>query len=250
MSAEALLSGKAPTLYWVRGELTVSIKLPWPLEDLEEDIVLEWRRKRRTPPSRTRSSPSASSTPRWTRRGPGCRRRCQTAAPGSRAFEPGPIVPLDARPSISFDRGMKDVTGGDRFTSVDVYSGSTHIGSYQFDYELLEVVLEKWPKAGVTDWMPVDDLYGTWMAVEDGQGEPAFTRLQLWAKSPFAFTRQTSRTYRDAFLANHATWPCVTPPEIVTHCVDWDGFKIGVKFGPAFEHRGCTSRSCSPMPPR
>ena len=235
LSAEALLSAKAPTLYWVRGELRVAVKLPWPLKDLEERVVLEWREEA-TPPSEDPFKSVALEHPKVDETWTGLPAAPQSATPGSDAFEGGPVVPLDARPSVAFDRGMKDETGGELFTSVNAYPGSTRIGDHNFDYELLEVVLEKWPKSGATSWTPVEQLYGAWMSVEDGHGEPAFSRLQLWAKSPFAFTRQTSRTYRDAFLANNAHWPCVQPPEVVSHCVDWDGFKVGAKLGPSFEH--------------
>ncbi len=236
LSVEALLAAKAPTLYWVRGELGVVVKLPWPLDDIEESIVLEWREEA-TPPSEDPFESISLAHPKVDESWTGLPPTLQTGTPGSDAFESGPIVPLDARPSIAFDRGMKDLTGG-QFASVDAYGGSTRVGDHEFDYELLEVSLEKWPKAGGAAWIPVEDLYGAWMAVEGGSGEPAFSRLQVLAKSPFAFTRQTSRTYRDAFLANHAAWPCVQPPEVVTHCVDWDGLKRGAKTGPSFEHGG------------
>jgi hypothetical protein len=236
LAAEAILSGKAPTLYWVRGELDVALKLPWPLKDLEEDIVLEWRQDLAPPiePARcTIAVEHLKVDETWTGLP-----AAEQDTPDEAGYLAGPVVPLDARPTISFDRGMKDLTGRDTFISVDAYSGGTKVGDYIFDYELLEVALDKWSKAGSTAWTPVDEVYGAWMAVEDGYGEPAFTRLQVWARSPFAFTRQTSRTYRDAFLANHASWPCLPPPEIVTHCVDWEGVKAGAKLGPAFERDG------------
>jgi len=37
----------------------------------------------------------------------------------------------------------------------------------------------------------------------DGSGSPAASKLLLWALSPFAFTRQTSRLYQDTFLTAH-----------------------------------------------
>jgi hypothetical protein len=237
LSAEALLSGKAPTLYWVRGEVRLSVKLPVPLKDLEEDIVLEWREEA-TPASEDPFESIGLEHPKVSETWTDLARSAQTLDPGHPDYDPGPIVPLDARPSVAFDRSMKDMTEGRRFTSVDAYPGSTRVGDHLFDYELLDVALDQWSKAGGTVWMPVEDLYGQWMAVEGSNGEPAFTRLQLWAKSPFAFTRQTSRTYRDSFLASHAAWPCVYPPEVVTHCVDWEGADLETRLGPAFEQGG------------
>ena len=79
-------------------------------------------------------------------------------------------MPLDARPSISFDRGMKDVTGRDTFTSVDVYSGGTKIGELHVRLRTArgrarEMAEGRRHRTG----LPVEDLYGTWMAVEDGE---------------------------------------------------------------------------------
>lgn len=236
LSAEATLVGKAPTLYWVRGTLHLTVKLPWPIKDLDETITLEWRQDA-IPPSEDPFKSISLEHPKVDETWAVTSGAAQSALPGSSGYVAGPLVPLDARPSVAFDRGMKDASGG-AFTSVDAYPGPTLIGDHAFDYELLAVTLEKWPKAGGMAWAPVEDLYGAWMAVEDGEGEPAFTRLGLWAKSPFAFTRQTARTYRDAFLAHHAAWPCVEPPEVVTHCVDFEDYKIGATFGAAFEHEG------------
>ena len=234
LGAEARLSGKAPSLYWVRGQLILRVKLPTPLKDLEEDILLEWREER-APESEDPFQSIGLEHPKVDETWTGLADAYQSAEPGSQAYLPGPLVPLDARPAVVFDRGMKDVTSEDRFASVDVYGGSTEIGDYLFDYELQEVLLEKWSKAGGKGWQPVEDVYGAWMAVEDGDGEPAFSRLQLWARSPFAFTRQSARTYRDVFLQNHAQWPCAEAPEVTTYCVDWEDVKPGALFGPYFE---------------
>ncbi len=236
LSAEAELSGKAPTLYWVKGELSVAVKLPVPLKDLEETITLEWREDAEPVPEDPLKSiglehPKVDET--WI----DVEKPFQDD-PNSVDYEPGPLVPLDARPSIVFDRSMKDATGTDNFTSVDAYPGGTQIGDYTFDYELQEVLLEKWSQAGSTGWTAVEEVYGTWMAIEDGNGGPVNTRLQLWAKSPFAFTRQTSRTYRDAFLINHMDWPCAELPEYTTYCVDWEDVDVGKTYGQIFERGG------------
>jgi hypothetical protein len=234
LSAEAGLSGKAPSLYWVKGTLHVVVKLPTPIKDLDEKILLEWQEEAEPEfedPFRSIGLEHPKVDETWINLPDS-----QIDNPGSESYQPGPLVPLDARPSLVFDRSMKDVTSGNSFISLDVYGGGTPIGDYTFDYELQEVLLEKWSKAGGKSWEAVDELYGTWMAVEDGDGEPAFSRLQLWAKSPFAFTRQTSRTYRDAFLLNHADWPCADLPEVTTYCVDWEEVELGTQYGQYFEY--------------
>jgi hypothetical protein len=235
LSAEATLSGKAPTLYWVRGDLEIDIKLPFPLKDIEADVTLEWRQEA-TPPSDDPLQSISLTHPKVDETWAAYETGEQT--PTDAGFDPGPLVPLDARPALAFDRGMKDVTVGRSFTSVNAYPGGAQVGEHVFDYELTEVVLEKWPKSGGTAWMPVEDVYGAWQAVDGEGGEPAFSRLQLWTQSPFAFTRQTSRTYRDDFLTRHAGWPCIEPPAEETICVNWDGVEAGTELGPAFVHGG------------
>jgi hypothetical protein len=243
LAVEASLSGKAPTLYWVKGDLHLQVKLPVPIKDLNEDILLEWKQDEIPPsedPFKTIGLEHLKVDETWT--DVVIQTSAQLFEPNEPGYLSGPIVPLDARPSITFDRAIKDVTPVD-LGSLDVYSGGTKIGDHTFDYELRELILEKWPKAGGTAWLSVEDLYGAWMATEDGNGAPAATRLQLWTKSPFAFTRQSSRTYRDAFLAAHLGWPCAETPEQVLVCVDWESELplTEAPFGeypPAFEHEG------------
>lgn len=232
LSAEAILSGKAPTLYWVRGELILRVKLPAPIKDLKEDITLEWKEEA-TPPSEDPFESIGIEHLKVDETWLGLPAAEQLVAPGHPDYNPGPIVPLDARPSIAFDRSVKDLVADVDIASVNVYAGGTVVGQHTFDYEVQEVILEKWSKAGGTQWTAVDDLYGTWMAIEDGDGEPAASKLQLWAKSPFEFTRRSSRTYRDAFLAWHPFWPCAEVPDRVVTCIDWDD--ADGPYGPVFE---------------
>ena len=75
LSAEALLSGKTPTLYWVRGELTVQHQAAVAAQGPRRGHRARVAARSSTPPIEACSSPSASSISRSTRRGPGCRRR-------------------------------------------------------------------------------------------------------------------------------------------------------------------------------
>jgi len=225
IGAEAELSGTTPTAYCVRGTLYLRVKLPTPIKDLEEDILLEWKEVVIPPfddPFRSIGVEHMKVDETWTKLPP---YRLQDRDPGDEGYDPGPIVPLDARPSVVFDRPMKDETTEIELNNPDGYDSgyeSTNIDGYLFDYELKEVKLEKWSKAGGTKWVAVEDLYGTCMATEDANGEVAASKFQLWTKSPFAFTRQSSRTYTDNFLANHPLWPCTKAEELTTHCVDWE----------------------------
>ena len=155
-------------------------------------------------------------------------------------YNPGPIVPLDAIPSISFDRSMNDQTQLEdvQLLSPYAYSGPTTIGEYTFDYNVKTVRLEKWSKAGGAAWDPVTDLYAAWLAVEDYSTQPVAVKLQLYTHSPFAFTRQTSRLYRDTFLANHLGWPCGEVPQPQSICISWEEEQLDTSYGPVFTRGG------------
>ena len=238
IAMEATLSAKAPTLYWVKGRLDLDIKLPVPLKDLHEQILLEWKEDQVPaidPPGVTFGVEHLKVDETWNPARPG-----SALSPGDAGFDPGPIVPLDARTSIAFDRSVKDETTDVDLTSVSVYAGPAHIGDYDFDYKVTSLKFEKWSKAGGSAWDEVSDLYGSWQAVEDGSGEPAASKLLLWALSPFAFTRQTSRLYQDTFLTAHSDWPCADASEPALRCVTWEDVGLDVSFGPVFSRGGLT----------
>ena len=238
LAAEAILSGAAPTTYHVSGQLILRVKLPTPIKDLEEDILLEWKEEKAPPyekPLQSIGIEHLKVDETWTDLP-----NVDPINPYDPGFDGGPIVPLDARPFAVFDRPMDDsaIQSEIDLTSVGPYAGSTRIDSYSFDYQLKEVTLEKWSKAGDTDWVPIEDLYGTWMAEEDANGNVAAMKFQLWTLTPFAFTRRTSRTYRDAYLLAHAPWPCTDIPEVTLYCVYWTSIE-GENVKPAYvEHMG------------
>src|SRR5262249_24846901 len=110
LNASATLSGKSPTPYQVRGDLELTVKLPFPLKDLNESIDLEWEENRNPPAEDLFKSfsiehPVVDET--WKLNGSPA-----GLDPRSAGFDPGPIVPLDGRPSLVFDRSVKDVTSG------------------------------------------------------------------------------------------------------------------------------------------
>lgn len=223
IAAEATLSGKTPKPYWVRGELELTVNLPAPIKDLKEDILLEW--KQDLPPAledplRSISLEHLKISETWQ---PSL--GSSTLTPTSSSYEAGPIVPLDAHPLIVFDRSVLDNSGLSNVNAA--YAGSTKIGDYTFDYELESgaLSLEMWSKAGAGGWtaFPSADLSGAWTAELDGTGRAVSSKLQIMTKTPFAFTRRTSRTYADWFLAANADWPCTEGAAATVYCVDWRG---------------------------
>ncbi|MCC7205741.1 MAG: hypothetical protein IT323_00450, partial [Anaerolineae bacterium] len=240
ISAEASLSGKAPKPYWIRGDLTVRLNLPAPIKDLEENILLEW--KQDLPPGLQDPFSSISLehlkvSETWTPRLSGT-----DSEPTDAGYDAGPVVPLDARPLLVFDRAVLDNSGLNNVNAQ--YGGSTAIGDYTFDYTLDpdSIRLEKWPKAGAGGWTAFDsaDLDGAWAVEVDGEGKASASKLQIMAKTPFAFTRRTSRTYADWFLAAYPGWPCGEAVAAIERCVDWHGVEFQDVSGTAFVHEDLT----------
>ncbi|MCC6803487.1 MAG: hypothetical protein IT319_11435 [Anaerolineae bacterium] len=240
IAAQATLSGKTPTPYWVRGELALTVNLPAPIKDLEQDILLEW--KQDLPPDladplRTISLEHLKVSETWQPSLSG-----SALAPTDGGFEAGPVVPLDARPLIVFDRSVRDSSGLNNVNAA--YAGGTAIGDYTFDYELESdaLSLEMWSKAGAGGWSPFPsaDLSGAWTAELDGMGRAVSSKLQIMAKTPFAFTRRTSRTYADWFLASNPNWLCGDGATATVYCVDWTDIHEAQGVGTIYPYQNLT----------
>jgi hypothetical protein len=149
-----------------------------------------------------------------------------------------PIVPLDSRPHLTFARNIND----DALVGVNampvnpeferIGDPATNAGPALIRYGLKEVVLDKWT-TDVTDnkdkWMPVarkgltpspnlPTLFGSWapMPLMPGGGgrNVGQVKLWLWSKTPFEYTRRTSRAWDEWFTDEHSDYPCqmVIPP--------------------------------------
>ena len=124
------------------------------------------------------------------------------------------MVPLDADILLAFAKPMDDQTPV--ADNPPPAAPKASIGEYGASYSLTALRLYSWrrthPKARWED--VTGTVFGTWTP-------DAGTRLQLLARSPFAFTRLTSRRWTDAFLATYPAWPCGSGRRPVRTCVDW-----------------------------
>ncbi len=240
VSVEANLSGESPTIYSVGGELTVRVDLPTPLHDFERTIDFYWEEPAEPEAANPIEAVSVEHlvvADTWP----------LTLESSATAFDPVssdeiPIVPLDARPMLVFNKSMKDSAGVGR-DGAD-YAGPEQVGEYDFTYELVSVALERWPLAFRTAgasaaWEALDEEpWGTWAATDDGSGgTAAATRLQLFVRTPFAFARQSTRAYADRFLGTHTDWPCGASPVSTNHLVDWETIPTGTTYPGAFDHQ-------------
>jgi hypothetical protein len=177
-------------------------------------------------------------------------------APPAANFMPGniPVVPLDARPLLTFGRSVHDVgmVGGNPAPALLnaappgwewLGDPGQNQGAARAQYRLVRVALEK--RVGTAAWSVVacrpkttgvEELYGSWAPVPhtpSGDVPPGVeppignVKLWLWSKSPFDFTRQTGRAWDEWFTDHFPSYPCVPPPPDRTLCCNFDAMPVG-----------------------
>lgn len=252
LTAEAFLAADVFEPFRIRGGFSVDLSLPWPLPDPKAEICLEWGPTLVPPPVTLPLKDVAVEhlhvtttwpLPRglWLRPDyedpdlPGFRTKGDPGGDPEKAAPPAdvPVVPLDARPMLTFARPVHDGPGVGG-NPQPVTPEWERIGDPQKDqgpmrarYSLERLALERW---NGSDWQPVADteddsdaetLYGMWVpmpAAPDGDGKlTAQVKLMLWARTPFEYTRRTGAEWDEWFTDRFDRYPCVdiTPPQDV-----------------------------------
>ncbi len=286
LSLDALFAADVFDPFHVLAEFSVGINLPWPLPDFDATITLEWGPEP-TPPllpmplqevavehfKVTTSWPlkrGALLLPVYDADGDGLLdddNRDGTPNPPGALMQPGdlgtlPVVPLDARPHITFGRSVHD----DALVGVNpqpVVPAFERIGDPEADegparvrYGLKEVALEKLDGGA---WQPVArkaatfntttnawevetnpagvaSLYGSWAPVPAlPAGDPApgtdppvgNVKLWLWSRTPFDYTRHTGRAWDEWFTDRFSDYPCIPEPPDREICCDFEDLAPG-----------------------
>jgi hypothetical protein len=244
-------------------ELHVAVDLPWPFEDYAVDATLEWGPIPKPPPlplplkeiavehlKVTTSWPLPRNKmllPNYDSNGDGF---LDAPAGGS---EPAdltkvPVVPMDGRPHLTFGRHVNDdamvgnvLSGTDVWEQIgDPESGQ---GPARARYGLQEVELARWVTGSSPSWKPiarkkantstaagVDALYGSWAPAPGGDSKEAGqVKLWLWSKTPFDYTRHTSRAWDEWFTDHFPGHPCPPPPSDRVVCCDFESLPLGTK---------------------
>lgn len=234
LSIGAGVEVEAPTPYRVYAQLYVKMKLPWPLPDPKAEIELEWKEAGEPPTTMPLSAVGIEHlkvSEKW--------QLDRFSDENWRSSTPNPVVPLDAKPVLTFARPMVDAA---RIGWVQPgIPAPERVGDYEFEYRLSKVTLRRQPKDSSGTWEIVasrsaedpeagrDDLWGSWLAVDGevptGGGAPIspMTKLMLFAKSPFELARETiDDPYYDALSENNPGYgtSVVTPPRKV--CFGFD----------------------------
>ncbi len=255
LSVDARLAADVFDPLHIVGEFSVGINLPWPLPDFDVDITLEWGPEKQVPPVPLPLKEVAIEhfkvTTKWPLpRGSFLLPNYDSNSDGFRnnpsgASEPGslnsvPLVPLDARPHLTFSHPMHDPNKiGINAHPVRpewerVGDPSKNQGPLQLKYTLHDVELAKrqgsaWstvakgsvPREGANG---VRKLFGSWAAVPqmpDGGNGPhvAQVKLWLWSKTPFEYTNHTGSRWIDWFDTTFPGYPCLSlPADVVRAC--------------------------------
>ncbi|MCP4257776.1 MAG: hypothetical protein GY774_09655 [Planctomycetes bacterium] len=248
--------------FHVLGEFSVGINLSWPLPDFDVDITLEWGPEHISPPLPLPLKEIAIEHFKVTTSWPLPRGEFllpnydtnddgfidgETASGPEEAsdLENLPVVvPLDCRPHITFSRPVNDdaVFVGINPQLVDpeyerIGDPAKNEGPVRVRYGLKEVVLEKyvggiWNVVAQTPEVPDKPrLFGSWApvpAMPDGGGEAvAQTKLWIWSKTPFDYTRHTGRAWDEWFTGRFSDYPCIPEAPDKVICCDFENLAPG-----------------------
>lgn len=265
LTLDAQIAADLFTPFHLLGIFSVKVELPWPLPDVEASVTLEWGIRPDPPPIplplQNVSIEHLKSTVAW----PLERGELLLAdnadpdgfvidvpvLPGEPAI-PSPIVPVDARPHLTFARSMHDVAGvganGQEPAEWETIGDPSRGGQAEARYSLQGVVLAKrvmgiWtsvasaPKSG-TD-LP---LFGSWAALPAIPGgdssKSAQTKLWLWNLDPFAFLRRSGSSWEDWLAATFPGYPCVPELPAQEVCFGFDGLAPGATVESPWTHPG------------
>ena len=235
LTADATLAVDAFNPYHILARLTVAVDLPWPFDDWDVDLTLEWGSDAGypsiEPPLQEVSVEHFKATTVW-------------RPPDAFSVSAIPTVPLDARPRLSFRRPVHD----DALIGVNaqplnpdyeqIGDPVTHRGPASVRYGIKSVRLQK---LNGTSWIDVasraagkGDLYGSWAPVPAlPTGQPASgaslpmanQKLWLWSKTPFDYGLNSGPSYADWMSKSVKGYPCDAAnqsPTFTKFCVDFE----------------------------
>jgi hypothetical protein len=274
IGADARVTAEVFDPFMIKIDLTAHLGLPWPLPDFDISIPLQWGPEPNAPalpmpvkeiaighPKITTTWPLPRGTapallaPDYDPNNDGFLEAPNTS-PATIALAPppanAPVVPLDARPQVSFGRNVNDdalvgINPQAVFATAQPDPGWEWIGDpganegpVRIRTGLKEVALDRWVagswvavarKGPGTNATGVTELFGSWAPVPQlpaGSGSspsPAQTKLVLWSRSGFDYVRHTTGQWSEWWASALADYPCVPIPPDEEICCFVDGFK-------------------------
>jgi hypothetical protein len=251
LTADAYIAADVFEPFQVLAGIRVTVDLPWPLPPLKANLELKWGPQPDKPPlplplqevavehlkvSTTWPLPRGTHLlPNYDPQGDGFRQ--QPAGPREPAnLLEAPVVPLDCRPRLTFSRPVHDEArvGGNPLpvqpAEERIGDPARNQGPVTVRYTLQGLALHKrsgdtWKlvarqgKTGVAADdadQDVDALYGSWAPVpalpDRGGRAVAQTKLWLWSKTPFDYTRSAGSAWEEWFTRRFEGYPCPGPP--------------------------------------
>jgi len=229
LTVDACLAADIFKPFDLNGDFTVSIDLPRPLHDLSFEIHLEWGPDSIAIPA---AIPQLD-LPAPLKEVAIEHFKVSTSWPlVSASSEPSvkPIVPLDCRPHLTFERPTNDdALVGMNGQAVQpewepVGDPNNQNSPILSRYSLEEVVLNQKTASG---WVAVarkgktanaaglPTLFGSWApmpAMPDGTGvQSGQTKLWLWSRTPFDYTSRTGGAWADGFTGRFRDYPHCGP---------------------------------------
>jgi hypothetical protein len=282
LEADATASADVFKPFHAKFDFHVKIGLPWPLKSFDVDASIEWPPDLRPPdlplPLKEVAIEHFKVTTNWP-----LPRGDQNAVPPvpslllpnydngdgfltnpSSATQPFPwciipVVPLDARPHLTFARPIND----DALVGVNpqpvfpdsqpkgwewIGDASHNVGPARVRYGLAEVTLEKYVTSPNPSWqsvattnVPTSDptrLFGSWAPIPQlpsgdvaaGTAPPvANIKLFLWSKSAFDYTVHSGGAWDEWFSNTFGNYPCVPPPPNQVVCCNFESYPIGTQ---------------------
>ena len=232
ISALARLEVQAPRPFDIYAQLQAKVDLPFPIPDLEVAVELHWEAPK--PPELTVPLQAAGVE------------HSLTKASWPLGGAP-PVVPLDGRLSLAFDRPLNDDVriGANAQAAPDRTMGeySIRAGLTKLELQALDESTEPptpspyaTPTGGAAGGPR--KLYGMWQTTpgDSGQGN---RRLELWVRTPYEWTRALSEPAISQLEKAEDFSPC--EPLVETQLIEFDDHPNQVlPPGTALSHAGVT----------
>ncbi len=267
ISLDALIAADLFRPYHLLGTFSVGIKVPFKKKKIGATVRLEWGPRMIAPPLplpvKQIAVESLKSTVKW------LLPRGQYLLPnwddgeGFLSVPPGgptlpdlttvpphiPLVPLDARLSVTFGRSVQDkaLAGVNPQPAMPEEIGAPGRAVATVTYALESLALSRWdgaswqtvamsPKTGT-----IPALFGSWMPgpkLPDSSPGPGQTKLLVWSKSPFDFTRATGSSWEEWVSDGLPDYPCIPLLPAQETCFGFGELKPGTALKSPWTHTG------------
>jgi hypothetical protein len=209
----AIVAAQAPQPFDVMAALMLHVGLPWPIPDLDIKAKLEWQSPgpaRITAPLQALGIEQLASHASW-----------------KLDDQSEPVVPLDGRISLLFERGVNDRAGegGGRLDATATVADDLVVGDYRLQANLEALLLEI-NQHGV--WQPYTDASGQSVPIQglwqkEGDSTKNNRRLLLDVRTPFAWSRNLTPGSLAQVIEADGTTAC--DPVVDTRTVTFDGHR-------------------------